>query len=71
MSNSSFNVGQDWFVSAQEDKTTPEEFEKMTRRIKKEAGEDGVFRVMDELDLDFICSCTDGPISEIAALAGT
>jgi hypothetical protein len=43
----------------------------MRERINREAGEDGVFKVMDKLGLDFVCSCTDGPISEIAALAGT
>jgi hypothetical protein len=64
------HVGQDWFIACQEDKTTPEEFKSMLERIKREAGEDGVFKVMDKLSLDFVCSCTDGPISEIAALAG-
>jgi hypothetical protein len=53
------------------DKTTLEDLKSMRERIQKEAGEDGVFKVMDKLGLDFVCSCTDGPISEIAALAGT
>jgi hypothetical protein len=58
-------------VGSQADSQSPEEVERHRQWLSKTVGDDGLFRVMDELDLDFVCSCTDGPISSIAAMAGT
>lgn len=64
------NAGQPWFIGPQEFEQTPEEYEKVRKQIHEDAGPNGIYRVMDELSLDFICAPTDGPISEISALAG-
>ena len=42
----------------------------MRKQVNEDAGKKGLYRIMDELSLDIICSPTDGPISEISALAG-
>lgn len=49
---------------------TPEVVEEARKAAKKAAGNEGIFKVMDEYGLDVIASPTDGPISTIAALAG-
>jgi hypothetical protein len=38
--------------------------------VKNAAGRDGIFKVMDDLDLDVVGAPTDGPISTLAAMAG-
>lgn len=48
----------------------PEVVEDARRAAKRAAGNEGLFKVMDEYGLDFIASPTDGPICTIAALAG-
>ncbi|KAH8821316.1 hypothetical protein F5884DRAFT_83338 [Xylogone sp. PMI_703] len=63
-------ISQEWFIAAQEFKQTPEEYAEVKKRIREDAGEKGLYRIMDELSLDIICAPTDGPISEISAIAG-
>jgi amidase len=63
-------ISQPWFIGPQEFEQTPEEYAKVRKQVREDAGEKGLYRVMDELSLDIICAPTDGPISEISALAG-
>jgi hypothetical protein len=65
-----YRKGQPWFIGPQEFEQTPEEYAKVRKQVREDAGEKGLYRVMDELSLDIICAPTDGPISEISALAG-
>ncbi|KAK0104849.1 hypothetical protein ONS95_005115 [Cadophora gregata] len=63
-------ISQPWFIGPQEFQQTPEEYTKIREQVREDAGKNGLFRVMEELSLDIISAPTDGPICEIAALAG-
>ncbi|KUJ14277.1 amidase signature enzyme [Mollisia scopiformis] len=64
-------ISQPWFIGPQEFQQTPEEYAKVKKQVHEDAAEKGLYRIMDELSLDIICSPTDGPICEISAMAGT
>ncbi|KAI0096016.1 amidase signature domain-containing protein [Nemania sp. FL0031] len=63
-------IDQTYFTAAQNDPTTPEELAEARKFVKSAAGEKAIFKVMDELKLDAICAPIDGPICELAAMAG-
>lgn len=61
---------QAYFIASQNDTTTPEELAEARDFVKRASGEEAIFKVMDELQLDAICAPTDGPICTLAAMAG-
>ena len=63
-------VGQEWLITAQESTRDAEWLEKARKHNEKVASIDGMLKTMSDYDLDFIVSCTDGPISSVSALAG-
>lgn len=63
-------VDQTYFIAAQNDSTTPKELQEAREFVKRVSGEETLFKVMDELDLDAICAPTDSPICTVAAMAG-
>ncbi len=60
----------DVFHRVANDTTTPEELARARSFVKRASGEEVIFKVMDELQLDAICAPTDGPICTLAAMAG-
>ncbi|KFH41937.1 putative transcriptional regulatory protein-like protein [Hapsidospora chrysogenum ATCC 11550] len=63
-------IDQTYFIAAQNDETTPEELAEARAFVKQTSGADGIFKVMDDLEIDAICAPTDGPICTLAAMAG-
>ncbi|KAI1121419.1 amidase signature domain-containing protein [Nemania abortiva] len=63
-------IDQTYFTAAQNDSTTPNELAEAREFVKDTAGNNAIFKIMDEFNLDAICAPTDGPICTLAAMAG-
>jgi len=64
------DLGRDNFVQLQSDKTSKKEWQQVCDYAERKAGKESAFKIMDELELDVICSISDGMFHFISSFTG-